>query len=123
MGVAAPAPVLVLDVAARTPKGPPAAPAVVGMSMEWSGATVLLRSPGFVQMLSNPLTLTALVPVRRPHWWKLSDTTWWDPNGTKPFDTSCAASYSGQVCVKYAVDRLTSTCTRRRSQCEQLGGL
>lgn len=104
MGVAAPAPVLVLDVAARTPKGPPAAPAVVGMSMEWSGANVLLRSPGFVQMLSNLADADssgAGPPLRIGG--NSADTTWWDPNGTKPFDTSCPASYSGQVCVKYAV--------------------
>ena len=91
------------DVAARTPKGPPAAPAVVGMSMEWSGANVLLRSPGFVQMLSNlaDADSSGAGPLRIGG--NSADTTWWDPNGTKPFDTSCAASYSGQVCVKYAV--------------------
>ena len=67
------------------------------------GAPLLLPLAGFVQLLRNMAQAdgSGAGPNVRVGG-NSAELNWWDPTGERDKSTSCAASYSGEVCVKYA---------------------
>ena len=93
---------LIIAVDVDDPIAMPAHAAAIGLSSEWPSASVFAASTGFVQILRNLAEADGSAGPNLRIGGNTADATWWDPHHARSKNESCAASFSGKVCVTYA---------------------
>ena len=72
-------------------------------SMEWSSSYKVTNSPSFVKLLSYLKHYNNAEGPNLRIGGNSADESWYDPNNSKNKSTSCKYSWSGKLCVTYAI--------------------
>ena len=81
----------------------PVASNYASFSMEWSSAYKVTSAPSFVKLLSYLRHGSNAEGPNLRIGGNSADTSWFDPTSSRNKTKSCTASWSGKVCVKYAI--------------------
>ena len=81
----------------------PVASNFASFSMEWSSAYSVTNAPSFVKLLSYLRHYRDAEGSNLRIGGNSADTSWFDPTSSRNKTQSCSASWSGKVCVKYAI--------------------